>query len=40
VILVVDLLFVYMATFGMYSVPGTVAFFFFGPAMIIGDRWL
>jgi hypothetical protein len=37
-ILAVDLLFVYMATFGLYGVPGQIGFFFFGPAMIIGDK--
>jgi hypothetical protein len=38
VLLVVDLLFIYVLTFGMYSVPGQIAFLFFGPAMMIADR--
>ena len=33
-----DILFVYLASFGMQSVPGGIAYFFFAPSMIIGDR--
>lgn len=38
VLLAIDLLFAWLAMFGMYSIPGQIAMFFFSPAIAIGDR--